>query len=227
MEAINHAGTCLGIITTDGIILAAEKKVTTKLLDQQSEYEKIFKISNDLIVAVAGITSDANSVIDYARTVYEKYRFTYNEPMPVEQLVQTVCNLKQSYTQHGGMRPYGVSFIYAGWDKVYGWQLYQSDPSGNYSGWKATCIGTNSTTAASIFKTDAKSDQMSQEEAFKLLTKVLHKTLEAATVDAEKVEMAVLKRTDDELVMQNVEKSFINTLVTNYAAEMNAAASSS
>jgi 20S proteasome subunit alpha 3 len=31
-----------------------------------------------------------------------------------------------------------------GWDKHYGYQLYQSDPSGNYSGWKATCIGHNS-----------------------------------------------------------------------------------
>lgn len=222
MEAINHAGTCLGIITTDGIILAAEKKVTTKLLDQQSEYEKLFRISEDLVVAVAGITSDANSVIDYARTVYQKYLFTYNEPMPVEQLVQAVCNLKQSYTQHGGMRPYGVSFIYAGWDKVYGWQLYQSDPSGNYSGWKATCIGTNSNTAASIFKSDVKSEQIGPEEAFKLLIKVLQKTLEAASVDAEKVEMAVLKRTEDEMSLQNVEKSFINTLVSNYAAEIKA-----
>lgn len=31
-----------------------------------------------------------------------------------------------------------------GWDKHYGYQLYQSDPSGNYGGWKATCIGNNS-----------------------------------------------------------------------------------
>jgi 20S proteasome subunit alpha 3 len=45
MEAINHAGTCLGLITNEGIILAAEKKIQSKLLDQQSEYEKIFKIS--------------------------------------------------------------------------------------------------------------------------------------------------------------------------------------
>jgi len=30
-----------------------------------------------------------------------------------------------------------------GWDRRLGFQLYQSDPSGNYSGWKATCIGNN------------------------------------------------------------------------------------
>ena len=43
-----------------------------------------------------------------------------------------------------GLRPFGVSILYMGWDKHYGFQLYQSDPSGNYSGWKATCIGNNS-----------------------------------------------------------------------------------
>lgn len=43
-----------------------------------------------------------------------------------------------------GKRPYGVSLLYMGWDRQYGLQLYQSDPSGNYGGWKATCIGNNS-----------------------------------------------------------------------------------
>jgi 20S proteasome subunit alpha 3 len=33
MEAISHAGTVLGILASEGVILAAEKKVTGKLLD--------------------------------------------------------------------------------------------------------------------------------------------------------------------------------------------------
>lgn len=50
---------------------------------------------------------------------------------------------KQIYSFQG-KRPFGVSILYMGWDKHYGYQLYQSDPSGNYGGWKATCIGNNS-----------------------------------------------------------------------------------
>jgi 20S proteasome subunit alpha 3 len=61
--------------------------------------------------------------------------------MPVEQIVKSVCNYKQAYTQFGGLRPFGVAFLFAGWDCNHGFQLYQSDPSGNYSGWKATVIG--------------------------------------------------------------------------------------
>lgn len=45
MEAISHAGTSLGILASDGILLAAEKKVTSKLLDPRQAQEKIFTIS--------------------------------------------------------------------------------------------------------------------------------------------------------------------------------------
>jgi len=92
---------------------------------------------------VAGITADANILINYARLSAQRYSLSYQEPIPVEQLVQKICDLKQGYTQYGGLRPFGVSFIYAGWDRNYGFQLYQSDPSGNYGAWKATCIGAN------------------------------------------------------------------------------------
>ena len=44
--------------------------------------------------------------------------------MPVEQLVRRLADNKQYYTMHGGMRPYGVSVLYAGWDKHLGFQLY-------------------------------------------------------------------------------------------------------
>lgn len=45
MEAISHAGTSLGILANDGLVLAAEKKVTSKLLDPRQAQEKIFAIS--------------------------------------------------------------------------------------------------------------------------------------------------------------------------------------
>lgn len=135
---------------------------------------------------VAGITSDANILIDHARLTCQRYKFTYGEPMPVEQLVQTLCNLKQSYTQHGGMRPFGTSFLIAGWDRIYGYQLYQSDPSGNYGGWKATCIGSNSSSAQSIFKSDYPEDGFPIADAKNLLVKVLGKTMENTALTGEK-----------------------------------------
>ena len=42
LEAISHAGTALGILATDGVVLAAERKVTSKLLEQDTSAEKLY-----------------------------------------------------------------------------------------------------------------------------------------------------------------------------------------
>jgi 20S proteasome subunit alpha 3 len=44
MEAIGHAGTCLGILAKDGVLLAAERRNTNKLLDEVAYSEKIYKL---------------------------------------------------------------------------------------------------------------------------------------------------------------------------------------
>jgi len=84
-----------------------------------------------------------------------------------------------------GLRPFGVSFIYAGYDDKFGFQLYHSDPSGNYSGWKANCIGANSPNAHSILKQEYKED-MTLKEAKSLAVKVLSKTMDSTTLGGEK-----------------------------------------
>lgn len=144
----------------------------------------LFSNSN-IICGVAGITADANILINWTRASAQRYLFAYNEEIPVEQLVQNLCDLKQGYTQYGGLRPFGVSFIFAGYDEHHGFQLYHSDPSGNYGGWKATCIGANNATAQSILKQDHKED-MTLEEAKALAIKVLSKTMDSTTLTSEK-----------------------------------------
>ena len=130
MEAIGHAGTCLGILSNDGIVLAAERRNTNKLLDEVFHSEKIYKLNDDMVCSVAGITSDANLLTNELRLIGQRYKYSYGESIPCEQLVSWLCDIKQAYTQSGGKRPFGVSILYMGWDKHYGFQLYQSDPSG-------------------------------------------------------------------------------------------------
>ena len=63
----------------------------------------------------------------------QQFIFRFRESMPCEQLVSSLCDLKQAYTQYGGKRPFGVSILYMGWDSHHGYQLYHSDPAGmNY-----------------------------------------------------------------------------------------------
>jgi 20S proteasome alpha/beta subunit len=55
-----------------------------------------------MICAVAGMTADANILINTARVYAQQYLLTYNQHIPCEQLVKRLCDLKQGYTQTGG-----------------------------------------------------------------------------------------------------------------------------
>jgi len=215
MEAIGHAGSCVGVFSKEGVVLAAEKKVTSKLLEVSEASEKMYIIDKHISCAVAGITADANILINQARMAAQRYRYAHQEPIPVEYLMQLVCDTKQGYTQFGGLRPFGVSFLFAGWDRHYGFQLYQSDPSGNYGGWKATAIGSNSNAAQSILKSDYK-EGLSLKEALELAVKVLSKTMDSTTLSADKLELTSLIKTAEtgEIVSHRLKKAELDTILS-------------
>jgi 20S proteasome subunit alpha 3 len=191
MEAIGNAGAAVGILAKDGVILAGEKRITSKLLQTSKSTEKMYKVDDHVACAVAGIMADANILINTARVQAQRYTFAYQEPIPVEQLVQSLCDTKQGYTQFGGLRPFGVSFLFAGWDKNYGFQLCMSDPSGNYGGWKAAGIGANNPVAQTMLRQEYK-DDMTKEEAAELALKVISKSMETTAISPEKLELAEL-----------------------------------
>ncbi|KAK9828004.1 hypothetical protein WJX81_007886 [Elliptochloris bilobata] len=194
MEAISNAGAAIGVLATDGVVLGAEKRITSKLLDTNAvgvRREKMYKLDDHVACAVAGITADANILINRCRLAAQQYRFQYQEPIPVEQLVRAVCDSKQGYTQFGGLRPFGVSLLYAGWDEERQFQLYESDPSGNYGGWKATAIGAGHQGATNLLKQDYK-DDITLEAAVKLVIQILSKTMDSTTLTPDKVELSTL-----------------------------------
>ena len=195
-------------------------RAQSKLLEPAKSSEKMYMIDDHVAVAVAGITADANILINQARLHAQRYRFSFQEPQPVEQLVQSLCDEKQAYTQFGGLRPFGVSMLYAGWDKTYGFQLYQSDPSGNYNGWRATCIGANNQSATSLMKQEYKSeDPIPLPQALQLAIKVLTKTCDATTLTPDKFDLATLTVVDGKVVYHEYAASESQALLDAAKAE--------
>jgi 20S proteasome subunit alpha 3 len=65
LEAISHAGTALGILAKDGIVLAAERKVTSKLLEQDTSAEKLYILNESvqLSVMISSFARDTNKAL--------------------------------------------------------------------------------------------------------------------------------------------------------------------
>mmetsp|Transcript_148128 Transcript_148128/g.258448 ORF Transcript_148128/g.258448 Transcript_148128/m.258448 type:complete len:258 (-) Transcript_148128:142-915(-) len=216
MAAINNAGSTVGILAEDAVVLAGEKKTTSKLLDMGKQHEKIFQINEQIFCAVAGLTSDANILIQKLRLTAQRHVYTYGESMPVEQLVTSICDEKQGYTQFGGLRPFGVSFLLAGYDEAHGFQLYSTDPSGNFSGWKAYAIGLNNNTAQQIMRQEWK-EEFKLKDALELTAKVLVKTMDTATPSADKLEFGVVEMRDGIPKFRMLKDEEVNKLMADAA----------
>lgn len=175
MELVYRGATILGIRCQEGVVLGAEETIEPL---EETEYSwKLFKIDDHIGAAIVGLSSDARILIDQARINAQSHKLTYDEPIDTEIVTKRICDIKQLYTQHAGVRPFGVSIIFGGVDKT-GSRLFGTHPSGTYRGYKATAQGAGRDTAIAIMREEHR-DDMSFEDATKLTVKCLVKALEA------------------------------------------------
>ena len=98
-------------------------------------------IDDHICASFTGLNGDARAVIDYARKSCQSYRLTYDETPSINYVTKEVSKLMQRFTQTGGARPFGMSIMIAGIDKLNTPQLFQIDPSGMITSFKANSIG--------------------------------------------------------------------------------------
>jgi 20S proteasome subunit alpha 5 len=193
IEAIKLGSTAIGIQTSEGVILAVEKRITSPLMEPTS-IEKIVEIDSHIACAFSGLTADSKTLIDRARVESQNHWFTYDEKMQVESVAQAVSNLAiqfgDSDDDAGVMsRPFGVAILFAGMDDN-GTQLYHMDPSGTYLQFDAKAIGSGSEGAQQSLQ-EAYHKSMTLKEAtksaFTILKQVMEEKLNETNVEAARV----------------------------------------
>ncbi|RKO98137.1 hypothetical protein CXG81DRAFT_16879 [Caulochytrium protostelioides] len=150
LAAVNQGITSVGIKATNGIVIATEKKTPSPLVDISS-FDKVSRVCDSIGVVYSGMGPDARLLVNEARKAAQKYRRVYAQDPPLPILVKDVAAVMQEYTQSGGVRPFGVSLLIAGYDH-HGPALYQVDPSGAFFPWKATAIGKNMISARTFLE---------------------------------------------------------------------------
>ena len=187
-EAVKRGTTTVGVKFKDGVVLIVDKRLSSKLIEPES-IEKIFKIDSHIGCATSGLVADARALVDRARIECQVNAFNYSEDLAVESLVKKICDFKQSYTQYGGVRPFGTAMLMAGIDAS-GPHLYETDPSGAMMAYKAGGIGAGRNEVMEVFEKDFK-DNMTQNQAVKLGLKALSAANEN-NLKSEVVEIAVI-----------------------------------
>jgi proteasome alpha subunit len=201
MELVNRGATILALRSSEGVVMGSEENVEP--LEEAEFSWKIFKVDEHIGVGIVGLSSDARILIDQARVYAQSNKLTYDEPIDVETVTKRISDIKQMYTQHAGVRPFGVSMIFAGADKT-GSRIFSTHPSGTYRGFKATAQGAGRETVLGILKDEYKED-LSLKDITKLAVKCLTKALEARQLTP-RIKIAVIPLETKKMEMLSDEK---------------------
>jgi proteasome alpha subunit len=186
-EAVKRGLPVLGIKVNEGVVLAAERRVPSKLVEEES-VEKILQVDEHIGIGASGLIADARALIDRARIEAQVNRLRYDEPITVPMLAKHIGDIKQLYTQHAGVRPFGARLLIAGVSSEP--HLFETDPSGAISAWKAHAIGGEASTVGETLERRY-DEKMSLDDASLLALEALGAAI-GGKLKPEKVEMALI-----------------------------------
>ncbi|KAI9733136.1 MAG: hypothetical protein M1834_003683 [Cirrosporium novae-zelandiae] len=141
VKAVENGGTSIGIRCTDGVVLAVEKIITSKLLKPGAN-KRIATVDRNIGVvsspfyatriaisypensfsnqfgpeAYSGIVPDGRHLVSRARDEASSWRGTYKGPIPISSLASRLGSYVQAYTLYSSVRPFGITAIVGGWD---------------------------------------------------------------------------------------------------------------
>ncbi len=187
-ESVRRGTTTAGLKFRDGVVLVVDKRIHSKLILVDS-IEKMYEIDDHIGFATSGLVADARQLVDRARVTCQVNRITYGDPIPVTTLVKKLCDYKQSFTQYGGVRPFGTALLIAGVDDE-GIHLYETDPSGAYQSYHAGAIGRGRSTVVEHFEKSWRSN-LTMNAAIKMGLEGLRESL-GEPLNKDAVEIAVV-----------------------------------
>lgn len=185
-KIIERGTPAMAVKYKDGIMFLVDFNFDSKLLITDS-IEKVFKVDNHIYFISAGLAGDARKLSEFGRDYAAENKFLYDEPIEVCTVAKRIATIKQYFTQYGGMRPFGVSFIVVGLDES-GYHIFETEPSGAVAEYAALAIGRGKHKATALFEKKY-SANMSAENAVELLKDGLKEIYEKAQVDFSNVKI--------------------------------------
>jgi proteasome alpha subunit len=199
-KTVRLGSSSIGMIANDGIVIIADKRIKDNLMVVESA-AKIYEIDSHIAATAAGILSDARILIEKSQLQAQQHRVLYDSPIDTESIVREMANIKQTYTQYGGARPFGVSMMISGVDVNNMKKLFITDVTGNYFGFLATAIGENDEKLKDLLRKEYK-ENMDTEQCIKLSLSIFKRIL-GKNFDLSRFEAAYIKTKEKTFTRMN------------------------
>ncbi|ABL77801.1 archaeal proteasome endopeptidase complex subunit beta [Thermofilum pendens] len=179
-------GTTVGIRVSDGVVLAAEKRVSYGLYLMSKSGKKVYRILDKMGMASAGLMADMQTL---ARIVEAEMRL-YELDSNISPKVWTVAKLLSYILYERRLFPYYAEIVVGGLDEE-GSHLYSLDPIGAIIEDDYVALGSGTQLAISIVESNYKKD-MSLDEALSLALKSVYAAMKRDAASGDGVDVLVI-----------------------------------
>lgn len=169
-KAVDNSGNIIAIRGKDGIVIATEKFLMSKLYEPVSN-PRLFSIGEHISCGVAGFYPDAKALVEQARGYAEEFANDHGYPMPLTTLKDRLGAYVGAYTCSSAVRPFGACIVLAAHDEEP--QLYMIEPSGAAVGYHYIAAGKGKQAAKAELE-KLKSSTMTCRELVKEAARIIH-----------------------------------------------------
>jgi len=178
--------TTVGVVCKDGVILASERRVNYGYFVMSKSGKKVFKISDKIGAACAGIVADMQILTREVTAHLNIYSFEREQSVTV----RTAAKLMGSLLFERRYFPYLAQTIVGGMDET-GAKLFVLDPLGSVIEDKFTAVGSGSEIAMGLLESDFK-DGMLIDDAKGLVRKAIKAASARDIASGEGLDMLII-----------------------------------
>lgn len=144
-KAVDNSSTALGVCCKDGVVVAVEKILGSRMLESKSN-NRILAVDRQAGLCVCGLLPDGKALALRAREEASSNREVYSAPITGAALASRMGEYMHLHTIYYWLRPFGCSAIIASYADD-GPQLFAVDPSGTVAGYHGIALGKGKTVA--------------------------------------------------------------------------------
>ena len=180
--------TTVGIVCSEGVVLASEKRVSYGYFVMSKTGKKVFKITDRIGAACAGLVSDMQILIREAGAYASLFKYEAKRPMSVRAAAKLVANLLFERR----LFPLITQTIIGGVDEN-GPSLYVLDLLGSVIPDKYAAVGTGAEIAMGVLEAGYR-DGMSLEEAKELAVKAMRSAISRDAMSGDGADMLIITK---------------------------------
>jgi proteasome beta subunit len=150
-SAVYHGTTTVGLVCSDGVVLATDTRVTAGGFIAHRRGKKLLQIDQNIAMTIAGVVADAQNIVDTLKYYTHIYKLEKTRDIPVKTAARLVSNVLFS----SRLYPFIADVLVAGVDQS-GGSIYNIDFFGSVSQEKMVSTGSGSPVAYGVLEAEYK-----------------------------------------------------------------------